>query len=245
MPGPDSTGVPPGTELTGSGSLTVTERGAVISGLDIDGCVDIEASDVTIQQTRITCDREHSAVRIGDGATGLLMEDVEIDGQGVTSVTICCGNYTLRRADIHDTIDGPRLGSNSVIEDSWIHHLRRTADSHNDALQTTGAVNILVRHNRLDAYNPDSGDPFNAALMIGSTTGPEVRDLIFEDNYCNGGNFTIGIRDDLNASGIVFRRNLFGRDFRYGVVANWGLSGISWDLASNVYADTGEPVVEG
>lgn len=243
-PGPDNTGVPAGTELTASGALTITDDGAVVSDLDITGCVDVRASDVTITRSRITCNRTAPAVRLDSGFTGLLLEDVEIDGQGATSVTICCGNYTIRRANIHSTEDGPRLGSNTVVEDSWIHGLIRQEGSHNDALQTTGAVNVTVRNNRLEAYNPATDDPFNAAIMIGSTAAPEeVRNLLFEGNYCNGGNYTIGIREDLNAVNIVFRRNTFGRDYRYGVVARWNHPGVSWD-DSNVYADSDAPVVE-
>jgi hypothetical protein len=241
-PGPETTGVPAGVALTSSGSLTIQENGAVISGLEINGCVDVQASDVTIRQSRIRCDRPHSAVRLHSGHTGLLLEDVEIDGSGITDMAICCGHYTLRRANIHNTVDGPRLGSGTVVEDSWIHHLARIPGSHNDALQTTGGVDIVVRRNRIEPYNPDTGDPFNAAIMIGSETAPEVRNLLFEDNYCNGGNYTIGVREDLNGSNIVFRGNTFGRDHRYGVIARPTQRGITWDDASNVYADTGEPV---
>lgn len=240
-PGPENTGVPAGTQLTASGSITVTENGAVLSGLDITGCVDVQASDVTIQASRITCDRaDDSAIRVQDGA-GILLEDVEIDGTGVTGATICCGNYTIRRANIHNTIDGPRLGSNTVVEDSWIHHLARVEGSHNDALQTNGGSNIVVRNNRLEAYNPVTGDPFNAAIMIGSESAA-LSDLLFEDNYCNGGNYTIGLREDTNAADVVIRRNTFGHDHRYGVVARTSHPGVTWDDSTNVYADTGDPV---
>lgn len=244
-PGPGTTGVPAGTQLKSSGSLSITTAGAVISGLNINGCVDVKASNVTIKRSKINCSSGLYAVRTYDNVRSLVVEDVEIDGGGQTSAAVCCGNYTLRRVNVHSTIDGPRLGSNTTIVDSWVHHLSRVSGSHNDALQTTGASNIVVRHNRLEPYNPSTGDPFNAALMIGSTTGPEVRNLSFEDNFCNGGNYTIGIRDDLNASGIVIRRNTFGTNYRYGVVARWNHPGISWETSSNVFLSSGKPVATG
>jgi hypothetical protein len=242
-PGPDDTGVPTGTSLRRSGSVTVTRDGTVLSGLDITGCVTVQADNVVIRRSRITCDQTYS-IRTMDSASNLLVEDVEIDGRGKNSAAVCCGNYTLRRVDIHDVIDGPRLGGHSVVEDSWIHHLTRTPDSHNDALQTTGATDIVVRGNSLEPYNPDTRDPLNACLMIGSTTGPVVADLLYEGNYCNGGNYSIGIRDDLNASNIRFRNNTFGRDYRFGVVAHPDHPGITWDNGSNLYADNRQPVVD-
>lgn len=241
FPGPDNTGVPAGTKLKASGSLKLAEDGAVVSGLDITGCVTVTARNVVIRKSRITCDSNYS-IRT-DGADNLLVEDVEIDGMGRNSAAVCCGEYTLRRVDISNVIDGPRLGSNVVVEDSWIHHLKRQPGSHNDTLQTTGASNIVVRGNSLEAYNPVTRDPFNACLMIGSTTGPVVENLLFEGNYCNGGNYSIGVRTDLNAVNIRLRANVFGRNYRYGVIARPTQRGITWDRATNLFVDTRRPVV--
>jgi hypothetical protein len=223
--------------------MTISTAGKVVSGLNVKGCINVTAANVVIRKSKIACTSGTYAVRTESGATNLLIEDVEIDGGGQTSATVCCDNYTIRRANIYNTIDGPRLGSNTTVVDSWIHSLTRASGSHNDVLQTTGAVNIVVRHNRLEAYNPATNDPFNAAIMLGSTTGPVVRNLVFEGNYCNGGNYTVGIRTDLNASGIVFRANAFGTNYRYGVVAHPDLAGITWE-SSNIYLGTGQPVVK-
>jgi len=241
-PDADTTGVPAGVRLTESGSLDLVTDGEVVSGLDIKGCVDVHAKNVTIRQSRITCDRKTWAVRTFDTTEGLVLEDVEIDGSGVNSAAICCDNYTLRRADVHNVVDGPRLGNNVAVVDSWIHDLARTAGTHNDALQTTGATGVVVKHNRLEPYDKATDDPHNACLMVGSTKAPEVRDLVVEDNYCNGGNYAIGIRDDLKATNVVFRRNTFGRDFRYGVVARPDVPGVTWE-PTNVWADTRRPVL--
>jgi hypothetical protein len=100
----------------------------------------------------------------------------------------------------------------------------------------------VVRHNTIEAYNPNTKDPFNACLMIGSTTGPSVTNLVFEQNFCNGGNYSIGVRTDLTASGIVIRDNLYGHDYRYGVIARTTQSGISYEPSTNLFADTRKPV---
>lgn len=239
FPGAANTGVPAGTTLRQSGSLTLGTDGQVVDGLDIVGCVLVTAANVTIRRSRISCADTYSIRTLN--AINLLVEDVEIDGRGVNQAAVCCSDYTLRRLDISNAIDGPRLADNTVVEDSWIHHLRRRAGTHNDTLQTTGATNVRIRRNALDAYHPEAGDPMNACLMIGSTTAPVVANLVFEGNYCNGGNFSIGIRPDLRAGDIEVRGNAFGRDHRYGVVAR-PHPGVEWEASSNVYLDDLRPV---
>jgi hypothetical protein len=241
-PGPATTGVPPGTALKESGSLNLRTDGEIVTGLNITGCVNVYARNVRITKSKINCSSPTFAIRTLESTVNLVVEDVEINSSNRNSAAVCCGNYTLRRLNIHHMIDGPRLGDRSTVVDSWIHDLFRTPVSHNDTLQTTAGSDMVVRHNRLDAYKPSTKDPMNACLMIGSTTGPTVRNLLVEDNYCAGGNFSIGIRPDLVASNIVIRNNTFGRDCRYGVVSRASYPGISWDRSSNVWFDTGRPV---
>ncbi|MEV4626120.1 hypothetical protein AB0J90_07505 [Micromonospora sp. NPDC049523] len=240
-PGPANTGVPAGTPLTYSGPLDLTVDGQIVSNLDITGPVNVYANDVVIRRSRITC-TGRPAIRTFGSATNLLVEDVEIDGQGQGGGTAYGDNYTLRRVDIHDVVDGPRLGSQTTVIDSWVHDLAKLPGSHNDTLATTGASGILVRHNRLDAYRDSSDDAMNACLALSSTSGP-VRDLLFEDNYCNGGNYTIGMPPDLDAADVVFRGNSFGRNYVFGVIARPDHRGLTWER-SNVWIDTGQAVFE-
>jgi hypothetical protein len=242
LPGPGNTGVPAGTTLRASGSVTVSTDGQVIDGLNINGCVFVNADDVVIRNSRISCGVTY-AIRTYE-ASNLVVEDTEIDGQGKIPVAVCCTDYTLRRVEVTNSVDGPRLGDNTVVEDSWIHNLARLPGTHNDTLQTTGASNIVVRGNTLQPYHAESGDPMNACLMIGSTTAPLVSNLRFEQNYCDGGNYSIGVRTDLTASNVQLRDNTFGRNHRYGVIARPSQSGITWDHDTNVYRDSLLPVVE-
>lgn len=244
-PNASTTGVPAGVTLTASGPLVVTVPGQVIDALDIDGCVDIKASDVVIKRSRITCSRSTTAIRQWTGSRGLLVEDVEIDGGGKVSAAVGFSSYTLRRVNIYNVVDGPRMASNTLIESSWIHGLARVKGSHNDAIQTTGGSNIVIRGNSLEVYDAASGDFLNAAIMTGSTTAAEVRDMLVEDNYFDGGNYAINFRKDLVADNVVFRNNRFGRNSRYGPVAGGGRkNGVSVD-SSNVWDDTGQPLQDG
>lgn len=242
-PGPTTTGVPAGTVLRDSGSLDLRTAGQVVSGLNVKGCVIVRANNVVIRNSKITCTSTTFSIRVYEPAINLLVENVEINGSGKNSTTVCCGEYTLRRVNIYNSIDGPRLGNRTNILDSWIHDLTRVTGSHNDTLQVTGASNMVVRHNRLEPYKLSTNDPMNACIMVGSTTAPSVSNLLFEDNYCNGGNYSIGVRTDLTATNCVFRKNKYGRNYRYGIIARPNQAGIVWDKPTNVWFDNGLPVL--
>ena len=198
-PGPDNTGVPAGVTLRPSGDLVVTEAGAVVDGLDVEGCVQVLASDVTIQNTRIRCSDPETAnvVQVGDGVTGLLVQDTEIDGLGQADIGVGWNDYTLRRVEVHGTNDGVRLGDDVLVERSWIHDMVRQGELHPDCVQATQGSDITVRGNTLDVHARDAGDLNNAAVMLGSETGSRVLErVLVEGNWLNGGNYTVNVRQD-------------------------------------------------
>lgn len=201
----------------------------MISDLDINGCVNVQAMNVVISDVRIRCSSTYG-INVKSGS--VTVQHSELDGTGAVHVAVVGSNYTLSYVNIHDIEDGPRLGDNVTIEDSYIHDLFRTATSHNDAMQTTGATNITIRHNSI--VPATNGDPMNAAIMIGSEFNP-LRDMLIEGNYLNGGNYTILARADLDGNNIIVRNNAFGHDYRYG--AYRGATGMTKE-ASNIYADT-------
>ncbi|GAA3726637.1 hypothetical protein GCM10022225_04780 [Plantactinospora mayteni] len=242
-PSAATTGVPAGTTLRDSGSLNLRTAGQVVSGLNIVGCVTVAAANVQILRSRITCNSTTYSIRTLPGTSKLLIQDVEINGMGMNSASICCSDYTLNRGNVYNTIDGPRLSTNTRILNSYIHDLARVGASHNDTLQSTGGNNILVQHNTLQPYNPVTKDPFNSCLTIGSETAPSLTNLTYQDNYCDGGNYSIGISPNLVGSNLVFRNNKYGRDYRYGVVSGWTHPGVLWSRPTNVYFDNGQPVV--
>jgi len=218
-PGPDDTGVPAGVTLRPSGDLVLTEAGEVVDGLDVDGCVQVLASDVTIQNTRIRCGDPETAnvVQVGDGVTGLLVRDTEIDGLGTADIGVGWNDYTLLRVEVHGTNDGVRLGDDVTVERSWIHDMTRQGDLHPDCVQATQGSDIVVRGNTLDVYARDTGDLNNAAVMLGSETGSRrLERVLVEGNWFNGGNYTVNVRQDATLDDVVFRDNVYGPDSRYG-----------------------------
>ncbi len=240
-PGPATTGVPAGTALTPSGPLTIRTPGAVVDGLDITGCVVVAASDVTIRNTRIRCDRAPSglAVRVADGAQRLLVEDTEIDGLGTTQVGVGWTGYTLRRVNIHRVVDGARFGHHVTIEDSWIHDMALVGTLHPDALQTTSASNTVIRGNFLDPTDTATGAKRNAAIMLGSETGTRaVRNVLIERNVLGGGNYSLNVSPSISAEGVVVRDNVFDTTARYGPV----IAPARVPMGSGNLLSTGAPV---
>lgn len=236
FPSAATTGVPTGTSLTASGSVTVTVAGTVIDAKQITGDITIKAANVLIKRSRISAGDGLYPIRVTSGS--VTVEDTEITGG--RSAAVCCGDFTLRRVNIHHVNEGPRMSSNSVIENSYIHHLVRCADCHVDALQSTGGTNITIRGNNIQAYNPDLNDPMNAAFQFGEEQAV-LRNCLIEGNLLNGGNYTLnGGGGGTTGAQCTIRNNKFQRDFRYGAAGNIH-GAVAW-AATNVWQDTGQPV---
>ena len=238
-PNAATTGVPAGKVLQRTGDVVVTTPGTVLDGLDM-GCLTVRAANVVVRNSKVTCaDARLQAVALQD-AKGFVMEDSEIDGRGKAEVATGWSGYTLRRVEVRGTHDGPRLGDDVTIEDSWVHGLVRDPDVHTDALQSTSGERIVVRHNTLDPRTPGVGDFLNAAVQLGTETGAKkLRNAVFERNYFNGGTYSVNVSctADVDKT-VVFRDNRFGHGGKYGaVIAPTGVK-----LSGNVFADTGAAV---
>ncbi len=244
-PGPDGSGqpaqprrvphrrptpAPRSTNLAASGSKTITQNGAVVENLRINGTLTIQANDVTIRNVFIE-NTDTYPIRATE-ASNLLVEDTEIDGNGEGNVAVYGGSYTLRRVDIHDTLDGPRIeGDNVLIENSFIHDLHRVPDGHHDIIQIRNGNNIQIRNNTLTAFNARTNDPMNAAIQIGGLNGP-LSGLVVENNYMDGGNYTVNAAKN-GASLAIFRNNTLGDNARYGPLSSGGA--LRWE--ANVFAN--------
>jgi hypothetical protein len=245
-PGPTNTGVPKGTKLTAyTGAMDITQPDTVIEGKQINGCLGIKATNVTIKRSKIVCNHDGMIIRVYDdlpNGASVVIEDTDIDGQGI-GLGIGFGNFTLRRVNMHNLNEGVRVSDKAVIEDCWIHDLiYRNEQDHQDILQTTGGVDMIVRHNTLEAFNAAANNPFNASFQLGSETAPSVTNLLVENNIMTGGNYTVNFRPDMKAVNVVFRNNIFVRNARYGASAREDLPGVSFDR-SNVWLDNGKAVI--
>jgi hypothetical protein len=162
----------------------------VIDGKDIRGCVSIKADDVRIKRSRVRCD-SYFPIRVYEGFRNAVIEDTEIDGMnsGTTNAAVGFDNYTLRRVNIHSLGEGPHMGGNVLIEDSYVHDLASCDICHNDAIQSSGALNVVLRHNTF--VNDATGK--NAVVRIATEQG-ESHNFLVENNLLAGGNFAVQVR---------------------------------------------------
>ena len=195
-PDASSTGVRRADLLRPSGSISVTTPGTIIENLDITGSITIDASNVTVRNVRVRGNGAKYLINIesSGGHRGIVIEDVELNGNGIATQGIVHGGYTARRVNIHGTEDGIRAGSNVVLEDSWIHDLRHdgafTDAPHHDAVQSIGGTNIVLRGNNLEG-------PFraqtSAIIMHAHLAGP-LRNVLIENNRLSGGTYTLNLK---------------------------------------------------
>lgn len=189
----------------------------MLDGLDVQGCLTVHVPGVTVRNSRITCqDATLRAVALTD-APGFVMEDSEIVSDGSAEVAIGWSGYTLRRVEVRGTQDGPRLGDDVTITDSYVHDLVRDPAVHTDALQSTSGARILVRHNTLDPRVQGSEDFLNSAVQLGTETGAKrLESVRFEQNFFNGGSYSVNVSCAANVQDVVFADNQFGHGNRYG-----------------------------
>lgn len=237
FPDATTTGVPSGTSLTSSGSITVTTPGAVIDRKNITGNVNVKANNVTVKRSRLTSGGIYQ-VRIYSGFTGTVVEDSELVGTANgCSANVYGSNYTLRRVNAYGCADGLKIGSNVTIEDSYIHDQRRFTGSHPDAGQSVGGSNVIIRRNRIDG-------PYRrgTSALLFQTSNARIDNVLVENNLLSGGSYTVYFKDKGNGYGpptnVRILANQFVRgSFLYGV---WTVSG-NPVRTGNVY-DDGQPV---
>jgi hypothetical protein len=214
----------------------VTTAGTVIDGLDISGTVQVHAANVVIKNSKIHGTGSGDGIAVYDG--NVTVSDSEIYN---FENAIGYGNWAAYRVNIHsNTGDGVKLGTNTTLQDSWIHDMTPGPGAHSDGGQMQdGITNLVVRHNRIDM---GVGTGYNSALFICPDFGPSTAGpVLIENNYLSGGGFTIYVVDGNNGqyfvSNITVRNNVFGRSAQYAA-ARVNVP-VTW--TGNTYADTGAP----
>ncbi|MBI1758413.1 MAG: right-handed parallel beta-helix repeat-containing protein [Actinobacteria bacterium] len=219
-PGPDNTGWQhTGVRLTpigctAGGELRLDKPGTVITGRDIPCSVYVTASNVTILRSRISSGADW-AVRTDDSVTGFRIEDTEIAGQPGCQAALTFAHWTAYRLNIHGCGDGVRAEEQTLLQDTWIHDFwngykngQQIDTPHHDGVQDTGGSGLTIRHNRID--NPHDQ---TSCILIGGEFG-SPSDILIENNYLDGGNFTIYL--DPKGSNRRIVDNTFTRNHVYG-----------------------------
>lgn len=189
-PDATNTGVPPGTSLTASGSLVVTEDQRVIERLDVAGSITVRANQVTIRLNRITSDG--TAIELEDGFVGLVVEDVTLDGTSTTTPTAALrlsGNVTLRRLHVFGFGEGVVLfGHGGLIEDCYFHDIQSADGQGSDTLEVWNGHQLVIRHNRLEM---SGNDGISVIKLPGDVPVPGGDDVTIHDNLIAGGGWAV------------------------------------------------------
>jgi hypothetical protein len=234
-----NTGVPAGTVLRAAGSNTISTPGTVIEGVEwTSGCLNIEASNVTIRRSRIkTAARCGDAlVQVGYDHRGLVFEDVELDGQGGAGYGICCSGFTLTRANIHGFMHGVHLNDNVVVQDSWIHDMAMKPGDHVDGIISNGDTsNIVIKHNTITNQFTQT-----SAIALFDDFGC-FSNVTVDSNTLGGGGYTVyaGSHCNPGPAQVRWTNNRFLRTARYGPVTDVSPS-VQW--SNNVWNDNSQPI---
>jgi hypothetical protein len=249
-PGSGNTGPIAGTPLTTvNGDQVYSTPGQVIQNVDIHGYVRITAKNVTISNAIVrggaakcnaaVIDVEGGSATIQDTEIAPTNPNACLDGVWATDVT-------LLRMNIHGTVDGIKADDNTTVQDSWIHDLTPFASdpnqgggpTHNDAIQTLGGTNILVKHN---AMNP--GKDGNAAYQVTQDFG-KVGTITITGNFVDGGGCTLNLSSKGGGpmGGVSVTSNRFGRGSEFNCPILISTQTTLAANSGNVYDDTGAPI---
>jgi hypothetical protein len=244
---------PTGPLVESTGSFTVTVPGTVIQNRKINGCILIEANNVTIRNSEINCDGIAGVWNRGTTYSGLLVEDSEIEcGHKPEQTGISNTNYTIRRSELFGCENILWAQRNVVIEDNYIHDtipccIWPEPKPHTDAIQIpSGAGNIRIVHNRVYGGYINQSDFGNAAI----TMGGNVSGIVVDNNILAGGGYTLYCeQEQLGGNGSPqpqYTNNRFSRIFVNTVGGFGPATSCSDEIQSgNVYHETGAPLVLG
>ncbi|MCB2177401.1 MAG: DUF4082 domain-containing protein [Actinomycetales bacterium] len=245
FPSASTTGVPAGVSLTPyTGPSTITAAGTVIDGKLITQPLVIasSASNVTIRNSKISAEG-YWLVLNDAGAKNLQIIDTELDGKGNASgdAAVAGYNYTLTRVNIHGTVDGLKLGANVTVQDSYIHDLVMTSDSHNDGMQSLGSDDVLIRHNTIII-----GKGSTSAILLSTGSADSMRRITIDNNLVGGGAFTVyggyepGVDNLSRVSDIVITNNrvttqIYPNGGAYGPFTSVGSAAVT--MSGNIWYD--------
>ncbi|MEO5499289.1 MAG: hypothetical protein ABIR46_02210 [Candidatus Saccharimonadales bacterium] len=234
-----NTGVPAGTSLTiYNGDYTISTDGTLVENMDIRGCVIVQAANVTIRKSKVTCTSFiglASYAASDDG--GLILEDVEIDCADNNTTGLSYIGVTARRLHVHNCENGLNIDDDVSIADSYIHSIYEGATGHGDGIQGVANSNVTISHNTIYAESTTA-----AINLNNNPTGPSSTNVLISNNLLAGGGWTMYCPVVATVNYQILN-NRFSRFFH----PNVGVAGPATDCGNetqsgNVYHETGAPL---
>ncbi len=209
IPKPDASNTGPSDpSILSSGNAppdTITQDGATYENFTKTGNITIDADNVTLRNFTVYSSGNFRGINVLDGASGILIEDGEVDGGGTTGDCLRGPGITGRRLNLHhcdDSMKAQGYGGPTVIEHSYFHDV---GGGHGDTVQSfESGSNITFRYNTLVGGN-------TSVFII---HGPIGALYTIENNWLDGGGYTVYCGGF--GSSVRVHDNLFSRKYQYG-----------------------------
>ena len=198
---PDATnsGVPAGTTLTNSGSITASSNGEVIKDVNIvNGSIDVTANNVTIEDSEITTGNGtlnggtgQSAIQVESGVTGTIVEYTTMQGSNCNGGSLLFGVLNSSGAQLtmdHDygqCLDDILHGSGALTNSYSIDSANIPNDHYEPVAYDGGDGSLTIDHDTL--LNPHDQ---TAAVFTQCTFG-DVSTLTIENSLLAGGGYVL------------------------------------------------------
>jgi hypothetical protein len=246
-PTASNTGVPVGTTLSPSGSITITVAGTVIDAKDITGSIAVNANNVTIKNSKIKVSGYYG-VTIGNGVTGtkIINNEIYTTSGGYVGLFVrnafVCGNY------IHGFENPMTVDGGMMIQANYIDKLQgNQAEPHYDGIEIYGGgAATKVWGNNI--YMTDtSGDWLGDTGAINLTAwAGNISDVEIHGNWLGGGTYTLYVDEQggYNATNVRITNNRWYRNsYVYGThLIRDNSSVTTW--TSNVFDDTSQAIAK-
>ena len=266
-PSASTAGVPAGTHLTAvpgqatkgsgwswnsAGYVKVTGAGAVLSNLSVAGGVDVEASNVTINDVQV--------VASGASSMGISLRhtsNVTIENSTIAGVDAASGRLMVGVKDVYGDATGTQVLDNNIyqattgvqiyqglIQGNYIHGLGMVAGDHVNGITTNGDTKQLTIQGNTIL------NPFNQTDAIGLFQDfGVVANVTINNNLLGGGGYVIyggagskGTPYNIKVTNNRFSTAIWPTGGRWGPVAyfNSSASGDVW--SGNVWDSTGKAI---
>ena len=241
-PNGTNTGVSAGVKLTPyNGTLTLSTPGQVVSGLIISNGVQINASNVTLENCIIDISNSGGwNIGVKGGLTGVNIENCEIVGAGLAGPVGTYGIYvqgnsqvTINADNIHDVGQGVVMNDGQItLENTYIHDLNAGSGTHYEDVGYFGAANsgnfsFLMQNNTFINQNNQT-----AAVFLQNYFGP-LNNVTMNNNILVGGDYTIYV-DGSAGGGAVSNISITNNHLGAGIYGYTDFAGSSPVFTGNV-----------
>jgi hypothetical protein len=267
-PGATNTGVPAGTTLksvpsqvsSGTGwsynatdnEVIVTGNGAVLSGLSIPYPVEIDASNVTLNDVQVltggafAIDLRHT--------TGVTIENSVISGTNATT-----GRVDSAIDDVYGDSTAMTIKDNNIsqfrtamqvsaglVQGNYIHNPGYITGDHTNGIVTNGGTESMTINDNTVFISLGQTD---AISLDAATAGATVSNKTIENNFLAGGGYSIygGDGQSNPTAKIVITGNRFGQQYyakggQFGAVAYYDPTGSGNTWTANIWDTTAQAI---